>query len=65
MNAIKNKTQKEQAIPRKIVPMPEDLWASLEEAGRKIGITRNAALTLAARKGLAVLAAEYPQQATA
>ena len=45
--------------PPKFIPMPPDLLQALEETGQKIGITRNATLVLAARRGLKHLIAEY------
>mgnify|MGYP003594145426 CR=1 FL=1 len=64
MRVMKARVKKD---PPKFIPMPPDLLEALEDAGKKIGITRNATLILAARKGLTALTAEYtqPSEATA
>ena len=61
MRAMKARPRKD---PPKFIPMPPDLLEALEEAGNRIGITRNATLILAARKGLNALREEYATQPT-
>ena len=48
--------------PRIALKLPDDLLEGLEKVAGKIGITRNATLILAARKGIAALAREYAPQ---
>ena len=43
----------------KVITIPPDLLTALETFAGNIGIPRNAALILAARKGLQTLAEEY------
>lgn len=50
--------------PLTVIKVPIDLRESLENAAQKIGITRNATMILAARKGIKTLAEEFTQTAS-